>query len=186
MPLARRTLYWLNALGHEVDLVFSRAALLTASEELGSHYGRAQHWIEGLSNVHLYSPNDFTAPFASGSNRRDGMAIVPCSMGSVAAIRLGLADNLLRRAADVMIKERRPLVLVPRETPLSPIHLENMLELARLGVQILPPMPAWYLKPQTLEEVEDAVVGRLFDALGLPADFCMRWKEPLHQELPLS
>ncbi len=177
--LAKRTLYWLTTLGHTVDLVFSRAALLTASEELGKEYGRAQRWLEDAPSATLYSSSDFTAPFASGSNKRDGMIVVPCSMGSVAAIRHGLADNLLRRAADVMIKEKRPLVLVPRETPLSEIHLENMLGLAKMGVYIVPPMPAWYLQPRTLEEVEDAIVGRIFDALQLPADFCMRWREEL-------
>ena len=180
MVLAKRTLYWLTTLGHTVDLVFSRPALLTAAEELGKEYGRPGRWLDDLVDaelVQLYSSGDFTAPFASGSNKRDGMVIVPCSMGTVAAIRAGLADNLLRRAADVMVKEKRPLILVPRETPLSEIHLENMLGLAKMGVRIVPPMPAWYLQPRSLEEVEDAIVGRVFDALGLPADFCMRWRE---------
>jgi 4-hydroxy-3-polyprenylbenzoate decarboxylase len=107
------------------------------------------------------------APIASGTFPTLGMVVVPCSMATVAAIAHGLSDNLLRRAADVCLKERRPLVLVPRETPLNAIHLENMASLARLGVAILPPEPPFYLKPQTISDVVDFVVQRVLSALGV-------------------
>ena len=105
----------------------------------------------------------------------DAMAICPCSMGTIGAIAGGLADNLIERAADVMLKERRPLVLVPRETPLSAIHLENLLKLARMGVSIVPPMPAFYNHPQTIDDMVDHIVTRVLDQFGLPAEFARRW-----------
>ncbi len=115
------------------------------------------------------------APVASGSNPADAMAICPCTMGTLAAIACGLADNLIARAADVMLKERRPLVLVPRETPLSAIHLENMLRLARAGVVILPPAPGFYDRPQSIAELVDFVVARILDRLGVPHSLGPRW-----------
>jgi len=118
---------------------------------------------------------DWRAPVASGSNPADAMAVCPCSMGTLGAIAGGLADNLIERAADVMLKERRPLVLVPRETPLSAIHLENMLKLARAGAVILPPAPAFYTRPQTVADVVDFVVARVLDHLRVPHDLVPRW-----------
>jgi 4-hydroxy-3-polyprenylbenzoate decarboxylase len=108
------------------------------------------------------------APIASGTTPTNGMLIVPCSMNTLAAIAHGISDDLIRRAADVTLKEGRKLVVVPRETPLSPIHLKNMLTLARLGVTILSPEPAFYLRPQTLEDVVDFITGRALSALGIP------------------
>ena len=111
---------------------------------------------------------DIGAPIASGGVPIAGMLIIPCSMATVAAIAHGFSDNLLRRAADVTIKERRPLVTVPRETPLSAIHLENMLSLVRLGVVVIPPEPAFYLHPQNIDDIADYIVAKALDALGVP------------------
>src|SRR3954469_11576560 len=123
----------------------------------------------------VWGMRDFKAPFASGSAGWHGMAIVPCSMGTCARVAHGISDTLLTRAADVMIKERRTLVVVPRETPLSVIHLENLTSLARAGAMILPAMPSFYGKPSTLADAIDTVVGRLLDHLGLEHALVRRW-----------
>lgn len=115
------------------------------------------------------------SPVASGSNPADAMAICPCSLGTLGAVAAGLADNLIERAADVMLKERRPLVFVPRETPLSAIHLENMLKLARAGAVILPPSPGFYGHPQSVDELIDFVVARILDQLGVSHALGPRW-----------
>ncbi len=172
--LAHRAVQWLVDLGHEVDLVISRAAFYTATLEMGKEFASVENWMIS-DQVTYYRNNDFSAPMASGSVLHDGMLLIPCSMASLGAIAMGLSDNLLRRAADVCLKERRKLVIVPRETPLSSIHLENMLKVTNAGATILPPEPAWYLKQKTIEEVEDYIVGRAFDALRLEAPFCPRW-----------
>ena len=117
------------------------------------------------------------APIASGSNPADAMAICPCTMGAIGAIAAGLADNLIERAADVMLKERRPLVLVPRETPVSAIHLKNMLRLARAGAVILPPSPGFYDHPTTVADLVDFVVARVLDQLAVPNQLGPRWGE---------
>ena len=122
-----------------------------------------------------YSPDDQMAPISSGSFRTEGMVIIPCSMKSLAGIRSGYAEGLLGRAADVVLKERRKLVLVPRETPLSEIHLENMLALARMGAHIVPPMPAFYNHPQTIDDIIDHIVARVLDQFDLPAPRARRW-----------
>lgn len=123
----------------------------------------------------LYAADDIGAAIASGSFKADAMAVAPCSMKTLAAVACGLADNLLTRAADVTIKEARPLVLVPRETPLSAIHLENMLKLARLGVRIIPACPGFYHNPQGLGDLVDMVVGKVCDSLGVEHDLYKRW-----------
>lgn len=122
-----------------------------------------------------YEPTNLAAPIASGSYRTDGMAIVPCSMRTLAAVSHGLSDNLIHRAADVTVQERRPLVLVPRETPLSAIHLENMLRLSRLGAVLLPPVPAFYTRPQTIDDIVQTVASRVLDHLGVDNDLAGRW-----------
>ena len=121
--------------------------------------------------------DDWNAPAASGSNPADAMAICPCTMGALGAIAGGLADNLIERAADVMLKERRPLVLVPRETPLSAIHLENMLKLARAGAAIVPPVPGFYDRPESIGDLVDFVVARILDQLGVAHRLGPRWGE---------
>jgi 4-hydroxy-3-polyprenylbenzoate decarboxylase len=130
---------------------------------------------EGLLRV--YGREEWFAPPASGSNPADAMVVCPCSMGTLAAIAAGSSDNLIERAADVSIKEQRKLVLVPREAPLSAIHLENMLKLARLGVCILPPSPGFYTHPQSVQDMVDFVVARIMDQVGVAHTLLPRWGE---------
>lgn len=129
-------------------------------------------------DVRCFGLRDYRAPFASGSAGWHAMSIVPCSMGTLARIAHGVSDNLLTRAADVMLKEKRTLVVVPRETPLSVIHLENMTALARAGATITPAMPSFYGKPQTLSDAIDTVVSRILDHAGVPHALGKRWGEP--------
>lgn len=130
---------------------------------------------EELSRFSIWEQRNYNAPFASGSAGWHAMAVIPCSMGTCARIAHGISDTLLTRAADVMIKERRTLVVVPRETPLSLIHLENLTTLARAGAVILPAMPSFYGKTKTLEQAIDTVVGRVLDQIGVEHDLLRRW-----------
>jgi len=127
--------------------------------------------------ISVYSRDQWTAPPASGSSVADAMVICPCSMGSLASIAVGSSENLIHRAADVAIKERRTLILVPRETPFSSIHLENMLKLSRLGVVILPPNPGFYHGVNSVAELVDFIVGRILDQLGIDNGLSPRWGE---------
>lgn len=124
-----------------------------------------------------FAPDDLAAPFASGSNPPDAMVIVPCSMGTLARIASGVADNLVTRTADVMLKERRPLVLVPRESPLNLIHLQNMERVLLAGARLVPAMPAFYHNPQSIPELVDSVVARVLDHLGIPNSLVRRWAD---------
>ena len=126
----------------------------------------------------IWGTRDYGAPFASGSAGWDAMVVIPCSMGTVARIAHGISDSLLTRAADVMLKERRTLLVVPRETPLSVVHLENLTALARAGAVVLPAMPSFYGKPSSLGDLVDTVVARALDHLGLEAPFAKRWGGP--------
>jgi 4-hydroxy-3-polyprenylbenzoate decarboxylase len=123
----------------------------------------------------VYEGRDYGAPFASGSSAPDAMVIIPASMSSVAKVAHGISDNLLTRAADVVIKERKRLILVPRETPYSEIHLTNMLALTRMGAMILPASPSFYSRPENLSQLLDTVVGRICDQLGLAHRLTRRW-----------
>lgn len=154
----------------ETHLVLSRWARTTIELETGLSVAE----MSALADV-THRPEDQGATISSGSFRTDGMVIVPCSMKTLAGIRAGYADGLVGRAADVVLKERRKLVLVPRETPLSEIHLENMLALSRMGVQMVPPMPAFYNHPQSVDEIVDHVVARVLDQFGLSAPAAKRW-----------
>ena len=127
--------------------------------------------------VPVWGMRDYKAPFASGSAGWHAMAVVPCSMGTAARIAHGISDTLLTRAADVMLKERRTLVVVPRETPLSTVHLENLTALSRAGAVVLPAMPSFYGKPATLDDAVDTVVARLLDHLGLANALVRPWGE---------
>lgn len=127
------------------------------------------------ASISVYDHNDITAPMASGSSLVEAMVIVPCSLGTLAAISQGLANNLISRAADVTLKERLPLILVPRETPLNRIHLQNMLRAGEAGAVILPAMPGFYHRPETIQDVVDFVVGKILDSLRLPHELFKRW-----------
>jgi 4-hydroxy-3-polyprenylbenzoate decarboxylase len=154
----------------ETHLVLSRWARATLHLETG--LSTAQ--VADLADA-SYAWDDQGAPISSGSFPVDAMVIVPCSMKTLAAVRTGYADGLIARAADVALKEHRRLVLVPRETPLSEGHLENMLALARRGVRIVPPMPAFYNNPRSLADVIDHIVIRILDQLDIPTESSSRW-----------
>ena len=145
----------------------SRAARMVWSQEMSESFGAAlERWHDSGDFVY-HSPSELAAPIASGTFPTLGMVIVPCSMATAAAVASGLSDNLIRRAADVTIKERRRLVIVPRESPLSAIHLRNLTTLAELGATIIPPEPAFYLGQQTIEDVAEFVAQRVLVALGV-------------------
>jgi 4-hydroxy-3-polyprenylbenzoate decarboxylase len=129
----------------------------------------------GSENVQYYDEHNFSAPIASGSFKTDGMFVAPCSMKSLSGIAYGYSNGLIERAADVTIKEGRPLVLSPREMPFSAIHLDNMLKLARLGVTIAPPVMAFYQKPRSIDDLVDFVVGRMLDLVGIEHELYRRW-----------
>ncbi len=175
--LAERLVRFLLDSDHRVHLCASRTGRLVISEEL-----EIESETRGIF-PHLEHPNltewnerNFHAPFASGSAHFDGMAIIPCSLATVAAIAHGLSDNLLRRGAEVMLKEKRRLVLVPRESPLSVIHLENLLAVARAGGTIIPPVLTFYQQPgKEVEAQVDFVVSRVLDHLGVANELYPRW-----------
>ena len=161
----------LRADGHEIHTVVSAHGWQLLEHECGI----GKEAVAALSSS-LHDNENLGASIASGSFRTQAMIIVPCSMRTLAAVASGLADNLICRAADVMIKERKNLVLAVRETPLSAIHLENMLKLARLGVGIMPLSPAFYHHPQSINELATALAGRIMDSLGIPNEICKRWE----------
>lgn len=131
--------------------------------------------VRNLADV-VYDERDMGAKIASGSFHHDGMAIVPASMKSVASIATGMGDTLIGRAADVTLKERRQLIIVPRESPFNQIHLENMLKLAQMGVEIIPPIPAFYNQPKTIEDIVNHTTEKLLDHLGIENELSPRWK----------
>jgi flavin prenyltransferase len=160
----------LRELGVEVHLVLSQWAEVTLVKETRIS---VRELASTASVVH--ARDNLGASIASGSFRHDGMIVAPCSMKTLAAIRHGFADGLIVRAADVTLKERRRLVLLARETPLSEIHLENMLALSRMGAMIAPPMPAFYSNPRTIDDLVDHTVGRVLDLFGLDLPKLKRW-----------
>ena len=166
----------------EVHLTISASGARALSEELQLEVDLDNFELESLIGVSshrvvYHHESDIAASIASGSFRTEGMIVVPCSMGSLAAIANGISRNLIQRAADVCIKERRKLVLVPRETPLSSIHLENMLKLSRMGVCILPAMPGFYHFPKDVDDLLNFVVTKILDQFGIDAKLIQRWKE---------
>jgi len=165
-----RLLERLRELNVETHLVISRWGARTLAHE--TPYSR-EH-IESLATV-VYPPGDMGAAISSGSFKTDGMIVAPCSAKTLAAIAHGFGDNLIHRAADVILKERRRLVLAIREAPLSEIHLENMLKLSRMGTVILPPVPAFYNHPRTIDDVVDHTVARMLDVFGLEVAGAARW-----------
>lgn len=164
-----RALEALRRAGVDTHLVISRWGQATLAHETDVTLEQ----LNGLASA-VHAVGDLTAPIASGSFETDGMLIVPCSMRTLGAIANGVGDNLIHRAADVVIKERRPLTLAVVETPLSAIHLENMLKLSRLGVQIVPPVPAFYTRPAALDDVVNYTVARLLDQVGVRVE-AKRW-----------
>ncbi len=169
--------------GVQVHAILSHAGVYVLSHEMGyDPQSRFQDFLAGygadtkfLKNLTVFSQDDIAAPAASGSFCHDGMVVVPCSMKTLAAVAAGYADNLINRACDVSLKEKRTLIMVPRETPLNMIHLENMTRLARAGAVILPAIPSFYSFPGTLEALVDTVVARILDHLGVDHNLAVRW-----------
>jgi len=166
-----RTLERLREFDVETHLVVSGWGMRTLAHETGITASE----LKSLADV-LHRPGDQGAAISSGSFRTDGMIVAPCSVKTLAAIATGYANDLVARAADVVLKERRPLVLMVRESPLSEIHLENMLRLSRMGVSIVPPMPAFYNHPQSIGDIVDHLVARLCDQFGIATDLSERWQ----------
>ncbi|KAL3444779.1 Phenylacrylic acid decarboxylase [Aspergillus insuetus] len=168
--LGIKVLIALRRLNVETHLVLSKWAEATIKYETDYHPSN----LKALAD-HVHNINDMAAPISSGSFHADGMIIVPCSMKTLAAIHAGFCDDLISRAADVMLKERRKLVLVTRETPLSDIHLRNMLEVTRAGAIVFPPVPAYYIKAAGVDDLIDQSVGRMLDLFDLDTGDFERW-----------
>lgn len=186
MPYGIRLLEVLLQQGKQVYLLYSKVAQIVAQQEmelaLPSSAKETEAFLRsryGVTNgqLRVFGREEWFAPVASGSNPADAMVICPCTMGTLAAVAAGLSQNLIERSADVMLKENRPLIIVPRETPFSPIHLENMLKLARSGAVILPANPGFYHHPQTVQDLVDFVVARVLDHLHVNHDLMLRWGE---------
>ena len=186
MAYGLRLLECLLAADIDVNLLVSQAAHLVAKQELGvalpARAGDLENQLADSLNtrdgqLRVYGREDWNAPVASGSNPADAMVVCPCSMGTLAAIANGTSDNLIERAADVMLKEQKKLVLVPREAPFSTLHLENMLKLSRMGAVILPANPGFYHRPQSVEDIIDFIVARILDQLGIEHALMARWGE---------
>ena len=184
MPYGVRLLECLLAAGCRVQLLYSQVAQVVARQEMALELpARASEAQTSLrerfaalpGSLDVYGREEWFAPVASGSNPPDAMIVCPCTMGTLASIAQGLASNLIERAADVVLKEGRKLVLVPRETPFSAIHLENMLRLARAGAMILPPNPGFYHHPQNVGDLVDFVVARILDQVAVPHSLMQRW-----------
>ncbi|MBE7414136.1 MAG: UbiX family flavin prenyltransferase [Deltaproteobacteria bacterium] len=174
--------------GDDVELVISPSGFIILKEELGIECGEAdaperigdflkRYGRPLRGRLRLVSHKDLAASAASGSSLVKAMIVCPCSMGTLGRIAAGISGNIIERAADCMLKERRPLVLVPRETPLSTIHLRNMLGLSEAGAIILPAMPAFYHKPDSIDGIVDFVAGKVLDVLGIENNLFKRWKK---------
>ncbi len=184
MPYGIRLLECLLAADCRVQLLYSQVAQIVARQEMDLELpGRAaeaqtffrNRFADQPGTLAVYGREEWFAPVASGSNPPEAMIVCPCTMGTLAAIAQGLASNLIERAADVVLKEGRKLILVPRETPFSAIHLENMLRLSRAGAVILPPNPGFYHHPQNIGDLVDFVVARLLDQIGVEHALMPRW-----------
>lgn len=183
---ARRLIEQLLARQMTVHLMISAAGRIVLADELDwklpARAGDIQKQLVTEfacqpAQLQVYGEQQWSSPLASGSHRVPTMIVCPCTMGTLSAIACGASDNLINRAADVMLKEQRKLILVPREAPFSAIHLENMLKLARLGVCILPPNPGFYFRPKSLDDIVDFVVARMMDQAGIDHDLQARWGE---------
>ncbi len=189
---AVRTLKYLLEADYTVELVASKATYQVWLAEQGvkmppepeqqSLFWRSQAGVGDRGTLRCYRATDVGAGIASGSFRTQGMLVTPCSMSTVAKLAAGLSSDLLERAADVQLKENRPLVIVPRETPFSLIHLRNLTTLAEVGVRVVPAIPAWYHQPQTIDDLVDFVVARSLDQLGIDCVPLQRWQGPLSSD----
>ena len=186
MPYGMRLLECLLEAGKTVWLLYSQAAQVVAQQEMGlslpasataCQAALCAQFNESAVRVRGVGKDEWYAPPASGTNPADAMIICPASMGVVAAVAHGTSDHLIERAADVALKERRPLIIVPRETPFSTLHLENLLKLSQYGAVILPPSPGFYHHPQQIGDLVDFVVARILDQLRIPHTLMRKWGE---------
>ncbi len=183
--LGERFVRFLVQAGHEVDVILSPSAVEVMAEEREVVLGKTHAEIKANYLKHFGNPknldvapaDDFAHRVSSGSSKMDAMVVIPCSLSTVASIAHGITPNLIHRAASVSIKEKRPLILVPRESPLSPIHLKNLLYLSEIGVHIVPATTAFYHKPKTIEEMVDFTIGRVLDLLKIEHQLFKRWRE---------
>ena len=181
-----RSLKHLLAADYRVDVVASRAShqvwqketglVMPANPEQQADFWREQAGVPSAGHLRCHASGNVGATIASGSYRTQGMMVIPCSMSTVGKLAAGLSSDLLERAADVQLKERKPLVIVPRETPLSLIHLRNLTTLAEAGARIVPAIPAWYHNPQSIDDLVDFVVARALDQLNIDCVPLRRWK----------
>ena len=169
---AQRLIELLEAQSHEISVVVSDYASQVIQAEMGK--------LKTASGTHKFNNRSMSAPFASGSALYDAMVIIPCSMGTLGRIASGASDDLILRAADVFLKEKRKLILVPRETPLNLIHARNLVAAIEVGAHVIPAMPSFYSRPKDLEEAIDTVVARVLDALGVKNPIAKRWGEDRH------
>lgn len=186
MPYGIRLLEMLLQQGKQVYLLYSKVAQVVAQQEMNLALPSSAKEAEAFFNrryqvpdgqLRVFGREEWFAPVASGSNPADAMVICPCTTGTLAAVAAGMSQNLIERAADVMLKENRPLIIVPREMPFSVIHLENMLKLACSGAIILPANPGFYHHPQTVQDLVDFVVARILDHLGVKQNLITPWGE---------
>jgi 4-hydroxy-3-polyprenylbenzoate decarboxylase len=186
MPYGLRLIECLVRSGARVYVLYSQAAHVVAKQELDlvlppraadAERLFSERYSANPGQLRVFGREDWFAPVASGSNAPDAMVICPCTMGTLGSVAAGLSENLIERAADVMLKEGRKLIFVPRETPFSTLHLETMLKLARAGAVILPANPGFYHHPQRVEELVDFVVARILDHLGVTHELMRRWGE---------
>lgn len=186
MPYALRLIECLLSANCRLYIMATQVAAISAQQDMQITLPSRSQELQNFfctqfkttpGQLHVFGREEWFAPVASGSNPPDAMVVCPCTMGTLASIAQGLADKLIGRAADVVIKEGKKLILVPRETPFSAIHLENMLKLAHLGVVILPANPGFYHRPQTVQEIVDFVVARILDQLNIPHQLIQRWGE---------
>ncbi len=186
---ARRFIEVLSELGYELHLIFSDNGRLVWHDELGVSLPAAPSELKAAlikqlkikkqnqKNIIVHAFRDIAASVSSGSFRTEGMVVIPASMGTVGGIAHGISRNLIERSADVILKEGRKLVIVPRESPFSLIHLQNMTLLAQAGARIIPAMPAFYNKPKSIDDIVDFVVGKTLDSLGIDTNLYKRWKD---------
>jgi len=188
IQLGERSVQLLLENNKNVELILSKGAYEVAKSERNIHIpvepkSQADFWRNKLcvesGKLTCYRWNDHSASIASGSHKTKGMVIVPCSMGTLGRIASGFSHDLIERCADVHLKENRPLIISPRETPLNLIHIENIKRIAMAGGLIVPPIPAWYTNPQTINDIIDFIVVRIFDSLGEDLDQINRWNGPV-------
>jgi 4-hydroxy-3-polyprenylbenzoate decarboxylase len=186
-PYAIRLMHVLGRTGRRIHLTITPGAVQVLRDEMGIEvdldaFSPAALGLRDQGRIVYHHHGDFSAGIASGSFPTGGMVIIPCSMSTIGSIAAGVTTNLVTRAADVHLKERRKLILVPRETPLSNIHLENMLRVTQAGAVVLPAMPGWYHRPRRLEDLVDFVVARICDQLGIPNSLAPRWGADTHAD----